>query len=55
MTRCYATLFKFLNHLLFKARGATNKMQNGERTRVEVSDEVCWFRLIPNEAAKKSF
>ena len=55
MTRCYAFLFKIVNHLLFKASGATNEMQNGERTRVEVSDEMCWFRLIPNEAAKKSF
>ena len=55
MTRCYAFLFKFLNHLLFKASGATNEMQNGERTRIEVSDEMSWFRLNPNETAKKSF
>ena len=52
---CYAFLFKILNHLLFKASGATNKMQNGKRTRLKVSEEVCWFRLIPNEAFNKSF
>ena len=55
MTRCYAFLFKILNHLRFKVSGATNKMQNGKRTRLKVSQEVCWSRLIPNEAVKKSF
>ena len=56
MTRCYAFLFKILNHLLFKVSGATNKIQSGEkRTWLKVSDEVDWSRLIPYEAIQESF
>ena len=55
MTRCYAFSFKIPNHLIYKVSGATNKIQNGERTQLKVSDEVGWSRLFPYKAVHELF